>query len=81
MKKIIVIKNSSTTVHVFSQYLIIKTAFQENIVGYRYIKELYVNKLIDISLSNYLKLATHFDIYFINQHGKVLGKVLSYEKI
>lgn len=81
MKKIIIIKDSSTRVDIFSEHLVIKTKSQEDIVGYRYIKELYINKLVEISLKNCLKLATKFDIYFINQHGKVLAKVLSYEKI
>lgn len=81
MKKTIIIKNSSTKIDVLSQYLVVKTVSQEDIVGYRYIKELYINKLIDISMENCLKLATKFDLYFINQHGKILAKVLSYEKV
>lgn len=81
MKKTIIVKNSSTKIDVLSEYLIIKTKSQEDIVGYRHIKEVYFNKLIDISLTNCIKLATKFDVYFINQHGKVLAKVLSYEKI
>jgi len=81
MKKIIIIKDSSAIVDVFPEYLVIKTESQEDVVGHRYIKEFYINKLVDISLKNCLRLATKFDIYFINQHGKVLAKVFSYEKI
>ncbi|MEA1892884.1 MAG: hypothetical protein U9N33_09250 [Campylobacterota bacterium] len=81
MKKTVIVKNSSTKIDVLSQHLVVKTASQEDVIGYRYIKELYINKLIDISMVNCLKLATKFDIYFINQHGKILGKVLSYEKV
>ncbi|MEA3227611.1 MAG: hypothetical protein U9P38_00910 [Campylobacterota bacterium] len=81
MKKTIIIKNSSTKIDISSQYLVIKTVSQENIIGYRHIKELFINKLIDISMANCLKLAKKFDLYFINQHGKILAKVLSYEKV
>jgi len=81
MKKILVIKDASTIVHLFSDYLTVKSKLQEDIIGYRYINELYINKLVDIPLKEYLKLATKFDIYLIDQHGKVLGKVVSYEKV
>jgi len=81
MKKILIIKDASTVIHLFTEYLVVKTESQEDIIGYRYIKEIYINKLLDISLKEYLKLATKFDVYFINQHGQVLGKVISYENV
>ena len=82
MKQIVIIKESQTLLHVEKEYLLIKKqACSDNIIAYRYIKKLYINKLIDISLNDCLKLASHFELYFINQHGHILARLLSHEKI
>jgi len=75
MKQIVVIKNSQTKVFVCKNYLIVRTKDAENILGFRYIEKLYLNKLIDISISNVIKLSHIFDVYFIDQYGKILAKV------
>ena len=76
MKQIVIIKESSTTLIIEKEYLIIKKAnSSDNVIAYRHIKKLYINKLIDISISKYLELATNFELYFINQYGHILGKI------
>ncbi len=81
MKQIVVFKNSKTIVTIFSEYLIVKINNVENIIAYKYILELYINKNINISISNCIKLASLFDVWFINHHGKILAKVELDEKI
>ncbi|MEA3522726.1 MAG: hypothetical protein U9R50_07105 [Campylobacterota bacterium] len=81
MKQIVIVKDSKTDLSIFSEYLVVKTQTQESVIAYRYIKEIYINKLINISIAKSIKLATIFDVYFIDQHGKVLAKVINYEKI
>ena len=76
MKQILIINNSKTSIEVGSNYLIFKTDTQETVIGYRYIKELHLNKLINISVSNCLKLANCFDLFFIDRYGNILAKVV-----
>ena len=82
MKQIIVIKESTTTLHVDKEYLIIKKhECSDSVIAYRHIKRLYINKLIDITISECLLLAELFDLYFINQYGKILGRIIIDEEI
>jgi len=82
MKQIVVIKESSTTIYIDQKYLIVKkVGYSDNVISYRNIKKLYLNKLIQISISDCLKLASYFELYFINQHGNILGRIQIDEKI
>jgi len=82
MKQIVVIKESITTISTSKNYLIIKkSGCSDNIIAYRYIEKLYVNKLINISIRECLKLAALFEIYFIDQYGNILGRIDLNEKI
>jgi len=82
MKQIIVIKASSTILNIEKEYLIIKkSTCSDNVIAYRHIKRLYINKLVNISISECLKLASLFELYFINQHGNILGRIQIDEEI
>jgi len=82
MKQIVVIKESSTLLQIEKEYLIIKKpACSDNVIAYRHIKKLYINKLIKISIAECLQLASFFELYFINQHGNILGRIERDEKI
>jgi len=82
MKKTIVIKDSTTTLYIDKEYLIIKKPeYGDSVIAYRHIKKLYVNKLINIKISQCLLLAALFDLYFINQHGQILGRISVDEEI
>ncbi|WP_151899673.1 hypothetical protein MLC52_09915 [Sulfurimonas sp. NW15] len=77
MKQIIVIKNSKTKLHVKQNYMIV----DDNVIAYRYIKSLYINKLLNISISECLKLSSIFKVFFIDRYGNLLGEVKLYEEI
>jgi len=82
MKQIVIIKESLTTLFIKEKYMIIKKPeCSDNIIAYRHIKTLYINKLIAITISDCLKLASIFELYFINQHGNILGSIQTDEKI
>ncbi len=81
MKQIVVVKGSKTQVNIFSDYLCIKKNGAETIIAYRHIKELYLNKLIDISIADSIRLSKIFDTYFTDQYGNILAKVQLYEKV
>lgn len=82
MKRILIIKSSKARIHIDNKYLIVKTLYEDKIISYKHIQEAYINKLITISPAQCLKLASYFPLYFINQHGKILGHMeLDNEKV
>ncbi|MDQ7060890.1 MAG: hypothetical protein Q9M43_07015 [Sulfurimonas sp.] len=81
MKQTIIIKDSKTMINICSDYLIVKSQSTETVIGYIHIKEIYLNKLIDISIAHAIKLSSYFDVYFIDRYGKILAKVDNYEEV
>ncbi len=82
MKQIVVIKDSKTLLHIDQEYMSIKKpSCSDNVIAYRHIKRIYINKLIDISINECLKLAKYFDVYFINNNGYILAKMQLDEEI
>ena len=78
MKQIVVIKDSSTSLYIDKDYIVVNS---NNIIAFRYIKALYLNKNIDINISKCLKLARCFKIYFIDRFGNIIGNIELNEKI
>lgn len=75
MKKTLIIKDSSTTIKVYSSYMIIASPSQSVVVAFRHIKELYINKTILLTPSQLLRMASVFDVYFIDHHGYILATI------
>ena len=73
MKQIVIIKDSSTKVRVYKEYLDVTNIYESRVIGLNNIKELYINQLIQIVPSQFLKLTQKFPVYFINQKGHILG--------
>ena len=53
----------------------------EDILAFRYIQELYINKTIDISIKECVRLSKIFSLFVTDYHGYILAEVKSYEKI
>ena len=75
MKKTIIVKNSKSKIKVYNNYIEIINMNENRVIGIRNIRELYLNQQIEISPSKFLKLLQEFKIFFINHHGKILGKI------
>lgn len=71
--KILLIKDSSTTIDFHKKYMIVHAKEQNYVVGYRHIGELYLNKLIPITPRECIRIAKLCKLYFIDQHGYVLA--------
>jgi len=82
MKQIVIIKESSTTLDIQKEYMVIKKEmYSDTVIAFRHIQRLYINKLIHVSIVDCLKLAAIFELYFINQHGDILGRIMTNEKV
>lgn len=82
MKQTIIIRASTVKLHVEMKYLVIKDEEQsDRIIAYRYIQKLYINQHIALSIANALKLASHFELFFIDQYGHIVGEMVRHEKV
>lgn len=75
MKKILIVKDSKSKIKIFDNYLIVSTLYESKVIGFKHIKEIYLNKLIKLTPAQCLKLAKSFNVNFINYHGQILGSI------
>lgn len=75
MKTTLIIKDSSTKIKIHKDYMIITTNIESSVIGFRHIKEMYINKTILITPSEMLRLASFFDLFFIDHHGYMLASI------
>ena len=81
MKKILIFKESSIKLDVYSDYIVVKKNSLESVFGFRYIAELYINKNIELSLKDSIVLAKNFKLFLIDRYGNILAEVKNYEKV
>ena len=74
-KKVLILKSPSTTIKIHSEYMIVNSLTHSEVVAFRYIDELYINKTISISPSHLIKLASLFKVFFIDHHGYILASI------
>jgi hypothetical protein len=53
----------------------------DSIIAFKYIKELYINRAIDVRLGDCIKALKFFDIYLIDRYGYVIAEVKKYEEV
>lgn len=75
MKKTLILSNSANKLKIYPNYMVVSSCQETTIIGYIHIQTLYINKAIPILPSELLRLATFFDVYFIDHHGYILGSI------
>ena len=60
-KILLVIKNPEIKFHISDEYLILKTEFEEKVVGYQYIEKLYIHQRITLSDQQISKIKSFFN--------------------
>jgi len=75
MKKIVILKESKIKIAVYNDYMVVTRNGIDNVVALRYIKELYLNKTIELSLSACVKLAKQFPLFLTDHNGYVIAEV------
>jgi hypothetical protein len=53
----------------------IKNIYEDKVIAYKYINQLYINKLISISIADCINLSKIFPVFFINYNGTILGSI------
>ena len=71
-KIILIIKDKNIELKLYKRFFYIKTNYEDKIVSYRYIKALYINKDIEVDFKILLKLASFFEVHYINDKGDIV---------
>lgn len=75
MKTTLIIKDPSSKIKIYSDHMIVTSNTNSSVIGFRHIKELYINKTIVITPSEMLKMASFFELFFIDHHGYILATI------
>jgi len=75
MNRIFILKNPSTKIKIYSEYMVVTSPTHNDVIAFRYVNELYINKTIQITPSHLIKLASLFKVYLIDHHGYVLASI------
>jgi hypothetical protein len=72
---VLILKDPKTEITVHRDYLEIKTPLQSYIVAYIHIKTLYINKTIELNISQFYTISQKIDTYIIDRYGYILAKL------
>jgi len=75
MKLPLILKNSKTSIEIHKEYLVAKTDIGENIIAYRHIDKIYINKHIQLNPYELLHLCLFMEVWLIDRYGNILAKV------
>ncbi len=76
-KKELIFKNPNTKLRIFSTYIQFYANGVPMLLGYKYIKHIYINKTIKIELKDIYKLSMKIPVYIIDHNGYMLASIKS----
>lgn len=76
-KKELIFKNPNTKLKISSTYIQFYSNGVPMLLGYKYIKHIYINKTIKIELKDIYKLSIKVPVYIIDHNGYVLASIKS----
>ncbi len=76
MRRSIIVKDSEVKVRVESDYLSLESFEGEQIVGFRHIKAVYLNKALSLDIGECYKIVQRVPLYIIDEHGYILARML-----
>lgn len=75
MKKVLLLKDKTISIKTHENYIEFTNDNKEFIAAYRYISEIYINKQINVSIDEVLKIAKKVPLFFVNHNGYIIAKV------
>jgi len=79
MRRSIIVKDSDVTVKVESDYLSLESFEGDQIVGFRHIKAVYLNKALALDIGECYKIMQRVPLYIIDEHGYILARMVEEE--
>lgn len=75
MKRSLIVKSSKVELRVEQEYLSLESFEGEQIVGFRHIKAVYLNKAIALDIGECYKIMQRVPLYIIDEHGYILAEL------
>ena len=75
MKKELIFKNPNVKLKVFTTYLQFVSNGVPMLLSYKHIKNIYINKTINIALNDLYRLSLKIPVYIIDHNGYILASI------
>jgi len=76
MRRSIIVKDSDVRVRVEQEYLSLESAEGDQVVGFRHIKAVYLNKALALDIGECYKIVQRVPLYIIDEHGYILARMV-----
>ena len=76
MKRALIVANTRAKIVVKESWIEFETVYEKQCVGFMQIKALYINKGVQMSISDAYYLSEHFPVYFIDGYRNIVGKIV-----
>jgi len=78
--KTIIIKDSKVEVRVEQEYLSLESFEGDQIIGFRHIKAVYLNKALALDIGECYKIMQRVPLFLIDEHGYILAELKAEKK-
>lgn len=76
MRRSIIVRDSNVKVTVEQEYLLLNSFEEEQVVGFRHIKAVYLNKALALDIGECYKIMQRVPLYIIDEHGYILARMV-----
>ncbi len=80
MKKILILKESKTKIRIFENHIEIKTPYEQYPIAKKFIKAIYLNKAIKITIGKCYQLSKIAPLFLIDENGYILSSLQRIKK-
>ena len=75
MKRSVIVKDANVTIMVGSDYLSLKSLEEDQVIGFRHIKAVYLNKALSLDIGECYKIMQKVPLFLIDEHGYILAQL------
>ncbi len=80
MKRSIIVKDSDVEVRVERDYLSLESFEGDQVIGFRHIKAVYLNKALALDIGECYKIMQRVPLFLIDEHGYILAELKEEQK-
>jgi len=75
VKRSVIVKDSEVKVSVEQNYLLLKSFEADQVIGFRHIKAVYLNKALALDIGECYKIMQRVPLFLIDEHGYILARL------
>jgi len=74
-QKIIILKENTTKLTVFEEYMSIKNIYDDLIISFSHIKMVYLNKSIEVDIATCYEISKKVPLFIIDHNGYIIAEL------